>query len=303
VLGIRQSELRKVALRSATRRAKSHRAVLGALDDKIELNGDGRDVGGDARAVFQSWFVDFDPVRANLTVASPPASTPPPRLFSLTNSKIQSSLDSEGWTIEPVGDVVSCVGGSTPSTAEPKFWEGELIIGRHQKICPCYKRVLIETERRITDQGVAKISSGLLPAGTLLLSSRAPVGYLVIATMPVAINQGFIAMKCNERASNYFMLNCVDRTWLRSKAAPAGRRIAEISKHNFRPIPVVLPPKELMAAFTEKLARLYAQIIANLHQSRTLAMLRDTLLPHLMRAPSPSRKAKLIMINTVWEYR
>ncbi|MCC4622615.1 hypothetical protein LL965_22190 [Xanthomonas cassavae CFBP 4642] len=50
------------------------------------------------------------------------------------------------------------------------------------------------TERRITDAGVARISSGLLPAGTLLMSSRAPIGYLAIAAVPVAINQGFIAM-------------------------------------------------------------------------------------------------------------
>ena len=56
--------------------------------------------------------------------------------------------------------------------------------------------VLLDTERRITDAGVNSISSGILPAGTVLMSSRAPIGYLAIAGVPTAINQGCIAMVC-----------------------------------------------------------------------------------------------------------
>ena len=110
--------------------------------------------------------------------------------------------------MEPVGEVVAYVDGATPSTNEPKYWE----YGTHHWTTPkdfssLQAPILTDTERRITDAGVAKISSGLLPAGTLLMSSRAPVGYLAISAIPVAINQGFIAMKCNDRASNHFMLN------------------------------------------------------------------------------------------------
>jgi type I restriction enzyme S subunit len=182
-----------------------------------------------------------------------------------------------------VGDVVACVGGGTPSTSEPKYWEG----GTHHWTTPkdfssLQAPILIDTERRLTDAGVATISSGLLPVGTVLMSSRAPVGYLAISAIPVAINQGFIAMKCNERASNYFMLNWCQHSMAEIEGRATGTTFAEISKQNFRPIPVVLPPKELMAAFTNEVAPLYAQITANLHQSRTLATLRDTLLPKLL---------------------
>jgi type I restriction enzyme, S subunit len=188
-----------------------------------------------------------------------------------------------GWTIQHVGEVVDCVGGGTPSTAEPKYWEG----GTHHWTTPkdfssLQAPVLLDTDRKLTDAGIAKISSGLLPAGTLLLSSRAPVGYLAIAAMPVAINQGFIAMKCNERASNFFMLNWCQTNMAEIESRATGTTFAEISKQNFRPIRVVLPPKKLMAAFTAKVAPLYAQVTANLHQSRTLATLRDTLLPKLL---------------------
>ena len=264
---------------------KSITAMLGTLDDKIDLNRRmNATLEAMARALFQSWFVDFDPVRAKLdgrTSANLDAAT-----AALFPSHFQDSPLGhipQDWTVETVGDVVTCVGGATPSTAEPKYWNG----GTHHWTTPkdfssLQAPVLLETSRKLTDAGIAKISSGLLSAGTLLLSSRAPVGYLAIAAMPVAINQGFIALKCNERASNYFMLNWCQTNMAEIESRATGTTFAEISKQNFRPIRVVLPPKDLMAAFTNTVAPLYAQITANLHQSRTLATLRDALLPKLL---------------------
>jgi len=256
--------------------------LLETVDDKIELS---RRMNATleemARALFQSWFVDFDPVRAKLDGKG--FESPYLHLFPDAFQDSEAGHIPKGWTITPVGEVVDCVGGGTPSTAEPKYWEG----GTHHWTTPkdfsaLQAPVLLDTDRKLTDAGIAKISSGLLPAGTLLLSSRAPVGYLAIAAMPVAINQGFIAMKCNDSASNFFMLNWCLTNMAEIESRATGTTFAEISKQNFRPIRVVLPPKELMAAFTAKVAPLYAQITANLHQSRTLATLRDTLLPKLL---------------------
>jgi type I restriction enzyme S subunit len=260
-------------------------AVLGALDNKIELNRRmNATLEATARALFQSWFVDFDPVRAKLDSRKPASLDE--ATAALFPNKFQESIQGpipKGWSIEPVGDVVACVGGSTPSTTEPKFWEN----GTHHWTTPkdfssLQAPVLIDTDRKITGAGIANISSGLLPAGTLLLSSRAPVGYLAISAIPVAINQGFIAMKCNQRASNFFMLNWCQEKMTQIEARATGTTFAEISKQNFRPIPVVLPPKELMAVFTSKVSPLYEQIAANVRQSRTLAGIRDALLPKLL---------------------
>jgi type I restriction enzyme S subunit len=264
---------------------KAIAAVLGALDDKIELNRRmNATLEAIARALFQSWFVDFDPVRAKLDGHKP--ADLDEATAALFPNKFQESIQGpipKGWTIEPVGEVVACVGGGTPSTTEPKFWEG----GSHHWTTPkdfssLEAPILIDTVRKITDAGIANISSGLLPAGTLLLSSRAPVGYLAIAAIPVAINQGFIAMKCNDRASNFFMLNWCQENMAQIEARATGTTFAEISKQNFRPIPVVLPPKELMAAFTSKVSPLYEQIAANVRQSRNLARIRDALRPKLL---------------------
>ena len=264
---------------------KAIAAVLGALDDKIELNRRmNATLEAMARALFQSWFVDFDPVRAKLDGRKPSAIDPDvAALFPDTFQEAEVGHIPKGWTVQPVGEVVDCVGGGTPSTAEPSYWVG----GTHHWTTPkdfsaLEAPILLDTDRKLTAAGIAKISSGLLPSGTLLLSSRAPVGYLAIAAIPVAINQGFIALKCNERASNFFMLNWCQTNMAEIESRATGTTFAEISKQNFRPIRVVLPSKELMSAFTAKVAPLYSKITANLHQSRTLATLRDTLLPKLL---------------------
>jgi len=189
----------------------------------------------------------------------------------------------KGWTDEPVGDVVDTGGVTTPSTKEPNFRED----GTHHWTTPkdfssLQSPILIDTSRKLTDAGLAKVSSGILPVGTVLLSSRAPVGYLAITTIPVSINQGFIALKCNDRSSNYFMLNWCQSRMEEIKSRASGITFAEISKKDYRPIQVIRSPKEIMAEFTAKVTPLYAQITANLHQSQTLATLRDTLLPQLL---------------------
>ena len=259
--------------------------ALGALDDKIELNRRmNTTLETMARALFRSWFVDFDPVRAKLDGRSPEGlDETTAALFPSAFQDSENGHIPQGWITQPVGDVVDCVGGGTPSTVEPKYWEaGTYHWTTPKDFSSLQAPVLLDTDRKLTAAGIAKISSGLLPAGTLLMSSRAPVGYLAVAAIPVAINQGFIAMKCNERASNWFMLNWCQTSMPEIESRATGTTFAEISKQNFRPILVVLPPQELVVAFTEMVAPLYTQIVANLKQSRTLATLRDTLLPKLL---------------------
>ena len=264
---------------------KAIAAILGSLDDKIELNRRmNATLEAMARALFQSWFIDFDPVRAKLDGRLPAGlDRETAALFPAAFQDSPLGRVPNGWTVVQVGEAVDCVGGGTPSTTEPRYWKG----GIHHWTTPkdfsaLRVPILLDTERKITGAGITKISSGLLPAGTLLLSSRAPVGYLAITAMPVAINQGFIALKCNEHASNLFMLNWCQSNMAEIESRATGTTFAEISKRNFRPLLVVLPTGELMRAFTAKATPLYERITANLRQTRALALVRDTLLPKLL---------------------
>ena len=183
--------------------------VLKSLDDKIELNRCmNRTLEATARAIFKSWFVDFDPVRAKAAGQSPPGLKP--EIAALFPDSFEDSALGEiprGWKLKTIGDLAGVVGGSTPSTKEPAYWNN----GTHHWAAPkdlsgIFIAVLLDTERCITDAGLAQISSGLLPRGTVLLSSRAPIGYLAIVEIPVAINQGFIAMKPKGHVPNVFLL-------------------------------------------------------------------------------------------------
>ena len=142
--------------------------------------------------------------------------------------------------------------------------------------------VLLDTERHITDAGVACISSGLLPVGTVLLSSRAPVGYLALAAVPTAINQGFIAMVCDGPLPSSYVLNWTDHVMDAIKARASGTTFPEISKKNFRPMPVVVPLPTVVCAFASVVDPLFDLMTACMRENNRLAEMRDYLLPKLL---------------------
>jgi type I restriction enzyme S subunit len=188
-----------------------------------------------------------------------------------------------GWEEKPIGDIVTILGGSTPSTANIDFWEGGSIHWATPKdLASLQSPILLDTNNTITELGLKQISSGLLPVGTVLLSSRAPIGYMVITQIPVAINQGFIGIKCTESMPNYYILNWLKFNLEEIIGRANGTTFLEISKSNFRPMLLKIPPTELMETFVSVVEPLYKKMTTNLIESSTLAELRDTLLPKLM---------------------
>src|SRR5579864_2540832 len=244
--------------------------VLGGLDDKIELNRRINETLEDtACALFKSWFVDFDPVRQRAEGRDLRLPESISDLFPDTHETTELGEIPKGWHVRPVGDLATVTGGSTPSTKEESYWEG----GTHSWATPkdlssLKTPVLLDTERKITDAGLSQIASGLLPVGTVLMSSRAPIGYLAIAEVPVAINQGFIAMQPATGVSNLFLLRWAEWAHDLIVSRANGSTFLEISKSNFRPLPVVTPPEGLMKAFDSTVRPLYLKMVANELSSR-----------------------------------
>ena len=254
--------------------------LFSALDDKIELNRKmNATLEAMARALFRDWFVDFGPTRAKMEARAPYLS---PDLWSLFPNRLDAEGKPEGWEVSTIGDEVRVVGGSTPSTKEPDLWDGGINWATPKDLSNLAAPVLLETSRTISEAGLAKISSGLLPVGALLLSSRAPIGYLAIAEVPVAINQGFIGMICDKRVSNVFAWLWTLENMEAILAKANGSTFQEISKGNFRPLPVVVPSEPVLRAFDAIAKPLYDRIAKNERESRTLAQTRDLLLPRLM---------------------
>lgn len=188
----------------------------------------------------------------------------------------------ESWEAGKLDDVISVKGGTTPSTTKPEYWNGNINWTSPRDLSNNKSIFLFDTERKISELGLKEIGSGLLPVGTVLLSSRAPIGYLTITEIPVAINQGYIAIICDKLVSNYFIF-----LWCRANMpdienAGNGSVFQEISKSTFRTLAFLIPPKEKLKMFDKDVEPVFKKIKSNTIQIKTLTHLRDTLLPKLM---------------------
>ena len=261
--------------------------VLGTLDDKIEQNRQtGQALERLSQAIFQAWFVDFEPVKAKADGATSFPSMHKHVFDSLPTSFVDSDIGPvpEGWEVKAISDVLTVKGGGTPSTKNPGYWDG----GDHCWATPrdmsrLSHPVLLDTERHITDAGVNRISSGLLPVGTVLMSSRAPIGYVAIAGVPTAINQGFIAMVCDGPLPPSFVLNWVVGSMDAIKARASGTTFPEINKRNFRPLPVIKPTSDVIAAYRKAVEPLFDLLKAGVKENESIAEVRDYILPRLLR--------------------
>lgn len=229
---------------------KAIAAVLSSLDDKIDLlHRQNKTLEAMAETLFKQWFI----IEAN-----------------------------EAWEEGTLNDVITVKGGTTPSTKEPDFWNGDIYWTSPRDLSNHNSVFLFDTERKITEKGLLQISSGLLPIGTVLLSSRAPIGYLAISEIPVAINQGYIAIICDKIFSNYFIYLWCKTNLEEIKNSGNGSVFQEISKSVFKKISIIIPPKKLLSEFDKIVSPIFSKIKINQKQIQTLETLLDTLLPKLM---------------------
>ncbi|WP_407438519.1 restriction endonuclease subunit S [Lelliottia sp.] len=293
-------------------------AFLSLFNEKIKINEDvNQTLELMAQALFKSWFIDFEPVKAKIRVLEAGGSHEDATLAAIAaisgkdadelvvfehehpmqNSELHATANlfpsalqeskfgkiPEKWTISEIGKEIDIVGGGTPSTKISEFWDnGDIHWTTPKDLSGLQDKILIHTERRITQSGLSKISSGLLPVDTVLMSSRAPVGYLAISKIPIAINQGYIAMKCSYELSPEFVLQWCAANMPEILARASGTTFAEISKKNFNPIPLVKPPAHLVNVYTQKVKLLYLFIENNCKQTRELINIREAITPKLL---------------------
>lgn len=250
-------------------------AILSSLDDKIEINTRMNKVLEEtARALFHRWFVEFEFPNDE----GKPYKSSGGRMIASEMGEIP-----EGWRVGTVEDVVQIFGGSTPNTKNLDYWEnGEHPFCTPKDLSTLSTSILLDTERHITDKGVQTISSKQLPPGTLLLSSRAPVGYLAISAVPISVNQGFIAMVCNETISNVYVLQWIQENMDEIKGRANGSTFLEISKRNFRGIPFLIPAEPVLSSYNRSVKPLYDFVENIVKENVRLRTLRDELLSKLM---------------------
>ena len=225
-------------------------SVLSALDDKIDLlQRQNQTLEQMAATLFRQWFIE--------------------------EAK-------EDWEEVTIGDIFTLKGGSTPSTKESSFWDGNISWTSPRDLSNSKSIFMFDTERKITEAGLAKISSGLLPLRTLLMSSRAPIGYLAMTDIEVAINQGYIAIPEHQTYSTEFMYLWCQLNMDTIENAGNGSVFQEISKSSFRDLIFVIPDENTLNRFDAFVKPTFTKIKSNTQQIRTLQSMRDTLLPKLI---------------------
>ncbi len=277
---------------------KAIASILTALDDKIELNRRmNANLEAMARAVFKSWFVDFDPVRAKMAGRQPfGMSAATAALFPSRLAPSELGDIPEGWSVDQIGNAVTAVGGSTPSTENLEYWtDGQYAWVTPKDLSALKSPVLFTTERRITDAGIRVISSGLLPSGTVLMSSRAPIGYIAIAETSVAINQGFIAIVCDKELPNLYVWQWLHANLDMIKSHANGSTFQEISKGSFRPLPCIIPSAKVLEKFQAIVLPIWQKLVANEKECLGLEKTRDYLLPKLISGDIRIRDAEKFM--------
>lgn len=268
-------------------RAIAH--ILGTLDDKIELNRKQNEtLEAMARALFKAWFVDFEPVRAKMegrwrrgeTLPGLPA-----HLYDIFPDRlIESELGEipEGWEVQPLSEVLTIIGGGTPKTSVEEYWGGDIPWFSVVDTPSASDVFVVATEKSITKKGLASSSARLIPKGTTIISARGTVGNLAIAGREMTFNQSCYGLRGTGNVGDYFVYLTAQQMVGQLKSMAHGSVFSTITRQTFEAIQRPVPPPGVLASFEESVAVWFDSILSSVEESRTLAQLRDTLLPKLI---------------------
>lgn len=233
---------------------KAIAAVLGALDDKIELNRRMNEtLEALAQSLFKNWFVDA-------------AATKLPK----------------GWREVPFTETVEILGGGTPKTSVAEFWNGDI---------PWFSVVdaptetdifVVDTKKKITQVGVDNSSTRILPVGITIISARGTVGKVALVGVPMAMNQSCYGLRGTIGKNGYYSYFSTRTLVSTLQQRAHGSVFDTITRDTLAGVQVVAPTEEIVSKFEGLISPLMERIRNNLFESRTLAELRDTLLPKLL---------------------
>ncbi len=238
--------------------------ILLAYDDLIENNQKQIKLLEEAaQRLYKEWFVDL-------------------RFPGHENTKIVDGVP-EGWRVASIADICDTVGGGTPSTKIQSYYEkGDILWVTPTDITRNFSLALLDTEKKITPEGLKNSSANMLPAETILMTSRASVGFFGMCKYEVCTNQGFIScIPKRENLQMYLLFNLKSRVEeIRQKAG--GSTYLEISKTVFRELKIILPKDEVLAEYQKNVHDIFDEIYCRTEMIKSLVDMRNRLLPKLM---------------------
>lgn len=258
--------------------------LLEALDDRIALLREtNATLEAIAQALFKSWFVDFDPVRAK-SQGLAPAGMDEGTAALFPEGFEESALGPipKGWGIGSILDVADLLSGGTPKTDRPEYWGGEIAWASAKDVSQASDSVLVSTERTITAAGLERSATRLIPRfSTVVVARGATTGRMVLLGREMAMNQTCygLASKLDSPVALYCLLK---REIEGLVNAAHGSVFDTITTSTFARSIVVLPPEKLSARFETVARPFFERVAESTARAQTLAALRDALLPRLI---------------------
>lgn len=238
--------------------------ILSAYDDLIENNQRRMALLEEAaRQLYREWFVRL-------------------RFPGHEHTPITSGVPEE-WERKRMGDIANCVGGGTPSTTVPAYWEdGKLTWVTPTDVTRNQHFVLLDSEKKITEAGLQNSSAKIVPSHAVLMTSRASVGFFAVAGREVCTNQGFISIVPHQPSLSSYLLFHLSERVEEIRTMGSGSTYPEVSRGKFRELEMLVPRCTLVSSFDEQVTLLLKQIRSLKLQDRKLRAARDLLLPRLM---------------------
>lgn len=252
VIGIKAAELKKVVIDlPSVDIQRSISSILRSFDDKIELNQKiNENLERQAQAFFQELFRD------------------------------NVSAD---WQTGTISDLGTVIGGSTPSKAKSEYYTDHGIAWITPKDLSVNKsKFITHGETDITELGLKNSSATIMPEGTVLFSSRAPIGYIAIAAGAVTTNQGFKSVVPKPEIGTAYVYYFLKHNLPIIEGMASGSTFKEVSGSTMKSVPAVIPDAKTLAQFNAFCIPVFAQQQLLEEQNQSLIALRDSMLPELM---------------------
>ena len=191
--------------------------------------------------------------------------------------------DDGKWNTGSILEFANLLSGGTPSTSEASYWKGNIEWVSAKDVGSVEGVFLLDTEKKITQQGVDNSSTKLLPEKTTIVTARGTVGAHCMLGKAMTMNQTNYGLKAKEGVGDYFVFFTLSEMVEQLKQQSYGTIFDTITTKTFQSAQCVQPPHDVIQKFEHQVIRLMDAILNNQKESRTLASLRDSLLPKLMR--------------------
>lgn len=250
---------------------------LSLLDKKIALNREeNATLEAMAKQMYDYWFVQFDFPDAN---GNPYKSSGGKMVW---NEKLKREIP-EGWEVKALSEICDIVNGATPSTANKNNYGGDIIWITPKDLSDQKNKFIFKGERNITQTGYDSCSTTLVPRGSILMSSRAPIGLLSIASNNLCTNQGFKTFVPLEMDNNLFVYYYVKRHMKQIEQLGSGTTFKEVSRDDLKNFPILYVSNRVVySIWHEKVLKIFRRQELLQEEITELTNLRDFLLPLLM---------------------